>query len=95
MHVSTTTVYRVSAVIPYEELRTLGGGELAFVGDKVAAIIERAGWARAFRRDRPTSCSNGYHLDALGLEFEVATQEEQDRLVAWLRSEPFARNGEK
>lgn len=93
MRVSTATAYRVSAVIPDEELRKLGGGELDFVGDKVAAIIERAGWGRAFRSDHPTSCSDGYHLDALGLEFEVATQAEQARLVAWLHTEPFAKKG--
>jgi len=83
MRISTATVYRVFVAIPNEEL------PVEDAGGKIAEIIERAGWGRAFRSDHPTSCSDGYHLDGLGLEFEVATQAEQELLTDWLRCAPF------
>ena len=90
--VNNKTIYQVYVFLSNSELDDLASqDEYLADSDAVMGTVVKAGWSSSLGRDRPTEDAEGNA--GIEITFEVQTIEERDRLLAWLKTDPFTTQG--
>lgn len=92
MLIRNRTIYRVCVFLPDSELAALTHPDKDWA-DIALSAISNAGWLGALRSDRRAEDKNSN--DGIEITFEVETAEERDRLLAWLKTNPFTAQGRR
>jgi len=86
MLVRNETIYRVYVFLPDSELAALTPPD-KYWGNVALNAISNAGWRSALRREYRVKDMEGN--EGIEIPFEVGTADEHDRLLTWLKTDPF------